>query len=42
VQRTTLYGRVQTRGRRLRPPPEADVAVVEPVPVVIRTGVPIS
>ena len=22
-QRTTLYGRIQTEGRRLRPPPEA-------------------
>ena len=36
VQRTTLYGRVQTEGRRLRPPPET-VDAHAPVPVAFRT-----
>jgi FO synthase len=38
VQRTTLYGRVQTAGRRLRPPPETrHEPVVDVVPVTVRT-----
>jgi len=41
AQRTTLYGRTQTKGSRLRPPPEAHF---EPdvVPVTIRTRLPVS
>jgi FO synthase len=41
AQRTTLYGRVQTKGRRLRPPPET---LHEPdvVPVQIRTRLPVA
>ena len=41
AQRTTLYGRIQTTGSRLRPPPEAHF---EPdvVPVTIRTRLPVS
>ena len=41
AQRTTLYGRTQTKGSRLRPPPEAHF---EPdvVPVAIRTRLPVS
>jgi len=40
AQRTTLYGRTQTKGSRLRPPPEAHF---EPdvVPVTIRTRLPV-
>jgi FO synthase len=37
VQRTTLYGRAQTVGRRLRPPPES-----EPVPVSTPRRIPVS
>jgi len=41
-QRTTLYGRIRTEGRRLRPPPEsveadAAAAAVGAVPVVLGT-----
>ncbi|HEX9505530.1 MAG TPA: 5-amino-6-(D-ribitylamino)uracil--L-tyrosine 4-hydroxyphenyl transferase CofH, partial [Acidimicrobiia bacterium] len=40
-QRTTLYGRIQTTGRRLRPPPEsieADRAAAERTAVPVRIG----
>jgi len=36
AQRTTLYGRVSTEGRRLRPPPET-LDAHAPVPVAFRT-----
>jgi FO synthase len=36
-QRTTLYGRTETVGRRLRPPPEA-----EDVPVTLPTRIPVA
>ncbi len=36
-QRTTVYGRTRTVGRRLRPPPE-----LEPVPVTFSPRVPVS
>jgi FO synthase len=41
AQRTTLYGRTQTVGSRLRPPPESHF---EPdvVPVTIRSRQPVS
>jgi FO synthase len=38
-QRTTLYGRASTVGRRLRPPPETQAA---PVPVELRTVAPVA
>jgi FO synthase len=34
-QRTTLYGRIQTTGRRLRPVPAPGDAVPVPMPVVV-------
>jgi FO synthase len=40
-QRTTLYGRVSTVGRRLRPPPGPDDHAPPPVPVVLRAGAPV-
>jgi FO synthase len=44
AQRTTLYGRTQTKGSRLRPPPEAhfEPDVADVVPVTIRTRQPVS
>jgi FO synthase len=41
AQRTTLYGRTQTNGSRLRPPPEAHNEC-DVVPVTIRTRLPVS
>jgi hypothetical protein len=40
-QRTTLYGRIRTEGRRLRPPPEmveADRLAMEHTPVPVAIG----
>jgi 7,8-didemethyl-8-hydroxy-5-deazariboflavin synthase CofH subunit/7,8-didemethyl-8-hydroxy-5-deazariboflavin synthase CofG subunit len=43
AQRTTLYGRVQTVGKRLRPPAETlHVPDVAAVPVTIRSPLPVS
>jgi FO synthase len=39
-QRTTLYGRVSTVGRRLRPPPESHA--LPAVPVELRTAAPVA
>jgi FO synthase len=39
AQRTTLYGRTSTVGRRLRPPPES---LPGPVPVELRTVAPVA
>ncbi len=44
-QRTTLYGRINTVGRRLRPAPEPhhhDEPVNVPVPVVLRPSAPVE
>jgi FO synthase len=44
-QRTTLYGRINTVGRRLRPPPEPHGAPEAPdgaVPVVLRPSAPVQ
>jgi FO synthase len=42
AQRTTLYGRVQTAGKRLRPPPETLHEPVLDVPVTIRAREPVA
>jgi len=42
AQRTTLYGRIQTVGRRLRPPPDGQGPNGESVPVTFRTEVPVA
>jgi 2-iminoacetate synthase ThiH len=42
AQRTTLYGRTNTVGRRLRPPPETIETPVDVVPVTIRTRQPVA
>ena len=39
AQRTTLYGRTQTVGRRLRPVEEHPVTAGDAQPVVLTTGV---
>jgi FO synthase len=41
-QRTTLYGRVSTVGRRLRPPPEAHPPGPAAVAVELRTAAPVA
>jgi FO synthase len=45
-QRTTLYGRIETVGRRLRPPPDEttwDAGVTTPtVPVTIGKRIPVA
>ena len=42
-QRTTLYGRVSTVGRRLRPPPDSiERPLGDSVPVTIRTTAPVA
>jgi FO synthase len=41
-QRTTLYGRITTVGKRLRPAPEPHAAPDGAVPVVLRPAAPVQ